>query len=338
MIGKSKILEGDYDLGLEGICKTIKENHHKNVLLQFPEGLKHLATMVKDKVEKETGSEVIISADPCYGACDIPSTIQDFQIDLIVQFGHAEIPNLKCSLPTMFVEAHSKLDVIPSVEKALKHLQKNVGLITTSQHIHRLEEVAEFLVKNGFYPVIGEGDGRAAHNGQVLGCNFSCATKIAKDIDCFLLIGSGNFHAIGVALATGKSVIIADPFLNEARDIEKEKNTLMRQRHGAISKVQEAKEFGILVGTKLGQTRMSLAFDMKKLVEKHDRKAYILLLHEFDPISLKSLKMDTYVSCACPRIAIDDFLMYDTPIITPQELRIAFGEAEWEDYKLDEFF
>jgi 2-(3-amino-3-carboxypropyl)histidine synthase len=330
--------EINYDLEIDDVCKTIQEKAAKTILLQFPEGLKHLALKIKDEIEEKTDSEILISADPCYGACDLPPAPYNIEIDLIVQFGHSEIPNLKFSVPTIFIEAHSNLNVIPPVEKALKFLAKNVGLITTSQHIHKLREVQEFLQENGFSPKIGKSSRRITHDGQILGCNFSSATSISNDVDCYLFIGSGNFHAIGAALTTGKNVVVADPYLNEAREVKEVKEKLLRQRHGTITKAQaqEAENFGILVGTKLGQIRMELAYDMKTFIEKHGKKAYIILLREFSPMSLKPFKIDSYVSCACPRIAIDDLLMYDVPILTPQELKIALGELEWKDYNMDE--
>jgi len=185
--------------------------------------------------------------------------------------------------------------------------------------------------------VIGRGSGRTAHDGQVLGCNLSSATSISDAVECYLYIGSGNFHAMGVAMTTKKPVIIADPYQNKVRETEELKDRLMRQRHGAIAKAKKAKSFGILVGTKPGQTRMKLAFDLKDLVEKRGMKAYILIMNEFTPLKLKTFKMDAYVSTACPRIAIDDYLMYHVPILTPQELRIVLEEEKWEDYKFDEF-
>jgi 2-(3-amino-3-carboxypropyl)histidine synthase len=336
MAGINDAEENDYDLKLDEVCKTIKDKGHKTVLLQFPEGLKKLATEAKDIIEERTKAEVKISADPCYGACDFPQTLEHLGIDLFIQFGHAEIPNLKPSVSSMFIEAHSKLDVMPVVKKAVKHLKNKVGIITTAQHIHRLDEVKNFLEEKGFKVVVGKGSGRIAHEGQVLGCNLSSATSISDAVECYLYIGSGNFHAVGAAIATKKPVLVADPYLNEVREIGQIKNKLMRQRHGAVAKANDVKSFGILVGTKPGQTRLKLALNLKNLVEKHGMKAYILVINEFAPMKLKTFKIDAYVSTACPRIAIDDYLMYHVPILTPQELRIILGEEKWEDYKFDE--
>jgi 2-(3-amino-3-carboxypropyl)histidine synthase len=47
-------------------------------------------------------------------------------------------------------------------------------------------------------------------------------------------------------------------------------------------------------------------------------------------------EIDCYVSTACPRIAIDDYLQYKKPIITPVEVEIVLGKRAWEEYVFDE--
>jgi 2-(3-amino-3-carboxypropyl)histidine synthase len=325
----------EYDLELDKVCKIINEKQAKNIILQFPEGLKGIATKVKDHLENNTKSNIIISGDLCFGACDLPSFDLLMGADLLIQFGHAEMPNLKCDIPILYVPAYSKLDVMPVVSNAAKHLKKNVGLITTIQHVHKLSEVKEYLQKNGFDVKIGEATGRITHPGQVLGCNLSCATSIASLVDCYLFIGSGNFHAIGIALSTKKPVIIADPVQNEVRETQEIKDRLLRQRHGAITSASSASSFGIIVSSKPGQIRMNTALNLKILAEKHKKKAYIIVLNEIIPEKLKGFNLAAIVSCACPRIAIDDFLTYPVPILTPQEFKIVLNEQKWEDYNFD---
>ena len=91
--------ESRYNLELERIINEIRKSKAKLVLLQFPDGLKKDATAVVDFLEektKGTGTEFIIWAGTCYGACDIPAGIDRIKpkIDLVVQFGHNELlPN-----------------------------------------------------------------------------------------------------------------------------------------------------------------------------------------------------------------------------------------------------
>jgi 2-(3-amino-3-carboxypropyl)histidine synthase len=210
-----------------------------------------------------------------------------------------------------------------------------VGLISTIQHINKLGEVKKNLKDSGFNVIIGKGVGRLAYSGQVLGCNVSSAQSISDDVDCFLFIGSGNFHAIGAALVTQKPVIIADPYLNEIRETEKLVEDLLRKRHGAIARAQEAESFGIIVSTKPGQIRMNLAFELKELLKRHKKDATILLANRVDPDHLLGFDVQALVSTACPRIAMDDYLMFPVTVLTPLELKILLKEKKWEDYTMD---
>ena len=72
-------------------------------------------------------------------------------------------------MKTLFIEAKSTKDIIPAVRRALKLLKGKIGLVSTIQHKHKLEEAKEFLEKNNIKSVIG---------GSVLGCDVSSAKKI----------------------------------------------------------------------------------------------------------------------------------------------------------------
>ncbi len=77
-----------FDLELERVVKEIKENKARKVLIQLPDGLKTRAGEVALRIEKETGTTVLIWLGSCYGACDIPLGINTLGIDTVIQFGH----------------------------------------------------------------------------------------------------------------------------------------------------------------------------------------------------------------------------------------------------------
>ena len=60
-----------HDFELEDLVARIKENDHRLVALQVPEGLKMQALEMMDSIEDESAAKVILAADPCYGACDL---------------------------------------------------------------------------------------------------------------------------------------------------------------------------------------------------------------------------------------------------------------------------
>jgi 2-(3-amino-3-carboxypropyl)histidine synthase len=112
---------------------------------------------------------------------------------------------------------------------------------------------------------------------------------------------------------------------------------ILRQRFGLIMACDNAKTFGILIGEKPGQMRRTLALRMKKILEKHGKKGYLLALEHVGPELIDFYPVDAFVNTACPRIAIDDSVRYAKPLITPFELEVALGEKQWETgYQFDE--
>jgi 2-(3-amino-3-carboxypropyl)histidine synthase len=317
-----------FDFDLERVLKIIKDRNCKKIGLQFPEGLKRQAVDIAREIEEKTRASAIISGNPSFGACDI-DTILAGKVDVLFHFGHAgmgEHDNV------VFIEARSNIDVLPAVKTALPLLKAGrIGIITTVQHVHKLEEISGFLRENGKETVVGRGDLRVRYPGQVIGCNFTAAR-----IDCgeYLYVGSGVFHPVGAAIATGKRVIAADPYLNKAVEVNPEK--FLRKRGGYIAKSMNAKAFGIIVSTKSGQNRMKLAQQLAETAKKHGIEAFIIMMDLVTPEQLLSFKVDAYVNTACPRITIDDAERFHVPVLTPQEFEIVLGERKWEALEMDE--
>jgi len=85
-----------YDLEIERLVKTIKSEKAKLVLLQFPDGLKPIATKAAEILQNKTQAQILIWLGTCFGACDIPQVNHiNPKIDLIIQFGHSEWPYKK---------------------------------------------------------------------------------------------------------------------------------------------------------------------------------------------------------------------------------------------------
>jgi 2-(3-amino-3-carboxypropyl)histidine synthase len=321
----------EYDLQLTKICNTIKNKRYKKILIQLPEGLKRYAQFIAEYIEKNTNANVIIKAEPCYGACDLEFSSTAF----IVNLGHAEIPYLS-SEKIASVECRAKHEIKEVVEKACKRLERNVGIATISQYIHKLEEIRNILEENGFNVFIGRGTSRLKYYGQVLGCNFSSCLSIISKVDNYLYIGTGDFHPLGIALATNKKVIIADVECNEVRDTDNLKAEILKQRWSVIERAMSAEFFGIIVSRKLGQRREELALNIKKNLEKSSKKALLLELSNVKPEYLEGFKCDAFICSACPRIAIDDSALFTKPVLTPIELEILLGARKWENYEFDQ--
>ncbi|OYT29813.1 diphthamide biosynthesis enzyme Dph2 [Thermoplasmatales archaeon ex4572_165] len=332
----------NYTINLERAAEFINKNNSKLVALQIPEGLKENISNILDYFQKNTKSSFIIYEDPCFGACDlVGSELKEIGVDLAIQIGHTIIPSInQMPIKTLFLNAESNLDVEIIVKESIKHLNgKKIGIVTTAQHRNSIERIIKILKENDFEPVIGKGDNRIDFEGQILGCNLSSAVNISENVDIFLYVGSGIFHPLGLILATKKEVIVADPYENKikTKELYDLKDKILRQRFGAIERSRDAALFGILIGTKIGQQRKKLAFEIKEKLDSKNKKSILIGSNHFNPTNLETFRsIDCFISTACPRIAIDDYMRYKIPIITPVELDILLGFEKWEDYKFDE--
>ncbi len=322
------------DLHLPEVALKIKAKGARRVALQLPEGLKVRALEASAYLSAETGAEVMVLGDACFGACDVDASALRY-VDVLVHFGHAAMPVLECSDNVIFQEVRLPMDIEVGLERVLPLLQGRVGLITAVQHLDCLEQARAYLEARGFAVLMGKGDGRIRWPGQVLGCNISGPQEISGEVDCFLFIGTGNFHPLAVAIGTRKRVVRLDPYTQEAEELGELHERIMRQRFGVITAATRAKTFLILVSSKVGQDRMPLARELAERIRVQGKQAWIMVMGEFRPEALLAYQVDAYVNTACPRIAIDDQARYGKPMLTPVELEIVLGERAWEDYRMD---
>lgn len=312
---------------------------YKRLLLQFPAGLKVYAREIADVIEERTNSEVFIGADPCFGACDLAIDLaKSIGADALIHFGHLPIPNLKIDFPVIFVNAVMDTDVQKVSETICRNVrEKSINLVTTAQHIDFIHSIKRNLESQGFLVHIGEGDGRISKPGLVLGCNFSSA--LHGNANSIVFIGTGNFHPVGISLATSKPVYALDPVsmkIKMPEEIANEKDKLLKKRYSLIALSKDANKFGIIISSKIGQRRLELAMRLKEEIEKMGKDAHLLVLDNVNPSLLRDFgKFDCLISTACPRIAIDDYDNFDSPILTPIEFEILIGKRDINEYVFD---
>ena len=133
---------GDFDFDELKLIAEIRKRKSRRVFVQLPEGLKTHSSRLARVIEKN-GATAIISADPCYGACDVGSMeAKSLGADLIVHYGHNDM-GVSTAIPTIYIEVKAKFEVEGVVKEAVKLLTNwsKVGLVTTVQHTHIIEEV-----------------------------------------------------------------------------------------------------------------------------------------------------------------------------------------------------
>ena len=305
------------------LVERLQKRGAQKIALQFPAGLKRRAAEYAAALI-EAGFAVIVSGDPCYGACDLALDALQWA-DVLVHLGHTPVDERE---NVLFEPCPVEFDpvVLGNALPLLK--EKTVGLVTTVQHCHLIPVMETFLRENGIDVRVAEGGARTPYRGQVLGCSFTAAREThAKEI---LFAGTGLFHPIGIALTTGARVIALDPLSGIAQEVSGD--ALLRQRFAVMEKARGAKSVGIIVSTKSGQARMALAEHLMAL----SPGAVIVTMREVSPDELLNLGFACYVNTACPRLAYDDQVRFPVPVLSPQEFEILCGVRTWDGYAIDE--
>jgi 2-(3-amino-3-carboxypropyl)histidine synthase len=309
--------------GTSELIKNLKKKGAQRVALQFPEGLKRQSASIAADL-KSAGFEVILSGDPCYGACDLALDTLT-HADVLVHFGHSPVDEQ----PKVIFEPYRMDFAIAVLENALPFLKgDSVGLVTTVQHVHLIPAMERFLQAKGISVRVAGGGRRTPNRGQVLGCSFTAAA--ATGAEEILFVGTGLFHPIGIALATHARVIALDPLTGSAQEVSDE--AFLRRRFAVMEKARDAKSVGIIVSTKSGQQRMDLARRLASL----SPAAVIVTMREVIPDELLNLGFACYVNTACPRLAYDDQVRFPVPVLSPQEFEILCSTRTWDAYAIDE--
>lgn len=196
---------------------------------------------------------------------------------------------------TIFIEAKYK-GTVRLDRRSISRLPKRVGLVSTIQFIDSLPEIQKQF----------KGAGKAIIGGQILGCDFRQAMSIRDHVDCFLYIGSGAFHPLGLAYETKKPVFVYHPFDNKLVKIsEDELLRWQRRRKGAYLKFMASKVIGLIVSMKPGQ-HTPIA-KLRRLEKKYPDKQFYYFIG--DTIDLSELQnfpfIESWVNTACPRLSED---------------------------------
>ncbi|MCD6381703.1 MAG: diphthamide biosynthesis enzyme Dph2 [Candidatus Aenigmarchaeota archaeon] len=296
------ITNKDFEIIREEI-KKLKKRKPK-IMIQIPEGLKSEATKLIDTLSEFC--EPILELDPCYGACDIRcEEAKIMKCDAILHIGHIKFyRDIDCDIPIIYYPLN--IDVEIPEEELEKIPFKRVGLISTVQHISSLEKIKNALENKNKKVIIG---------GEILGCWTANVKRIERNVDCFLLVSSGRFHALGIK--TEKPVYIFDPERGIVEEIDKsEEISRLKVLYARLDKLKNSKKIGLIVSRKPGQ----FYNDWKKIKEKLEnmgKKVYVLMMDYITNDKLMGLDVDVLINTACPRL-FDDHL--DKPLINLEDL------------------
>ncbi len=300
------------------IMEKIKEKNGKRIFLQVPEGLKMGVQELIDFLT-ENGMDVFLSVDPCFGACDLRNReAEALECDLIVHIGHSDF-GVESKIPVIYYEYDIDIDPVPLLEHHMESFggYRKIGLVTTIQFVSSLDKVKEFLENKNFEVVIGKSS--KGIEGQILGCDHSAGLSIHDNVDCFLFVGSGRFHPLGLQEKTEKPVFFLDVEKNQLTNFSRERERMETLRTMKIQKAEELDNFGIIVSTKPGQMKIGMVDEIKKKLRGMGKNVYVLVADQITPEKLMGLKIDVLVNTACPRIR-EDYDLFRKPILNPEDV------------------
>ncbi len=299
------------------IFEIIEAKKPKVVLVNSPGGLLRQTKALMERVREKYGVKSILSGDSCFGVCDtVDGDVEKLQADLAFHIGHnaavTEVGDY-----TYLIDAVDDVEFEEVVETSVKYLApfKRIGLSTFSQHLHQLEPVKEQFEAKGFQVVVGKGNNLMLE-GQVFGCDFSTSFPTRDQVDAFAFLGESEFHAVGLALATGKPTFMLDPYTNEVTNMEPAAVERRKRAVLAVYKALDARVFGVITGLKEGQKQLGRSRWISKRLEMNERKVVELAMRDITAERLgPHREIEAFVQTACPRISIDGFT-FDRPVLS----------------------
>ena len=144
---------------------------------------------------------------------------------------------------------------------------------------------------------------------QVLGC-----TKLKTKVP-ILLVGSGKFHAIQLALQ-GNEVYILEEQIKKLD--EKEIEEIKNKRKSAIIKFLAANKIGILVSIKPGQYNLKKALFLQKKLEKEGKECFVFIADNINIEELENYDIESWLNTACPALS------FDSRIVNIEDLKYIF--------------
>lgn len=114
---------------------------------------------------------------------------------------------------------------------------------------------------------------------------------------------------------------------------------ILNRRFYLVQKAKHSAVFGILVAN-LSDTRMrEIVYNLRRLIQDHERVSYTLVVGKINPAKLANFaEIDCFVLVACPEHSLlEEDREFPVPVLTPLELSMALGVTDWGsvDYALD---
>ena len=326
-----------YYIPINEIIDFINNTKSKTILLQAPDGLKPLLYNIVEEVKNVLKDITIyVSGSHAYGACDLAiDEAKTIGADVIIHIGHNEYPYLysKPEIPVLYIPAYYMgqvpYDLIEELIMMLEKLNaRNIGLFASLQYIKLIPIIKQYLQKKGFN-VLTSRSRRTRYllEGQILGCDYTALDYISNDVDTYIILSGGYFHALGACLYKpfNANIILIDPHKETIESLNGYCKKIIAKRLFIVSKLINStinRVVGI-TGVRPGQYRPGLLeFIEKKFIEQNIEFFRVISMY-LTKESLAAIdhifNADAYIVFSCPRLPIDDLTGFYKPVITPGE-------------------
>lgn len=323
-------LPSNYNFEMHKTIWRIKELKAKRVALQMPEGLLMFALVISDIIEKFTGADTVIMGDVTYGACCIDDfTAKALGADLLVHYGHS------CLIPidqtegikVLYIFVDIKIDALHFIESIKKNFDqtKQLAFVSTIQFLSTVHSASKELRDAGYSITVPQS--KPLSPGEVLGCT---APRIPAN-HSIIYLGDGRFHLEAAMIANPSlEAFKYDPYEKKFTQEFYDHKQMRLNRKKAIDASRNAKKFGLILGTLGRQGSTTVMQHLRDRIKFHGKNSSIILLSEIFPTKLELFKdVDAFVQVACPRLSIDWGTAFTKPLLTPYELSVVLGDAEW---------
>ncbi|MGM5480608.1 MAG: diphthamide synthesis protein [Nanobdellota archaeon] len=217
-------------------------------------------------------------------------------------------------METLFVTA-KRDEPITLPKTLLDNLPKTITLFTTAQFIQQQEHVIKQLEDNNI-AVSLQKPRRTEYKGQLLGC--STTLNINTEV---LYIGDGTFHPKALLIRNPKiTVYTYNPIeKREGKVTEQDIKTIHQTMKKNYARFVNAKQVGILVSTKYGQSKTQWIERLKKAFPR--KQWYVFGDDTFDFASLEDFPfVEFFVNTACERIGLDDSQAHQRKVMNAEDL------------------
>jgi 2-(3-amino-3-carboxypropyl)histidine synthase len=195
-------------------------------------------------------------------------------------------------MKTMFIPVKIKSEInVKKIQSLI--FPKNLAIAYSIQYKEIATKIKEILSKkNNITSFV-----------QVLGCSIP---KFPKQTQAVLLISSGKFHGVSLALETNLPIYIWEG--NELIKLnDSEIDQLRKRKKAAYLNFLNSEKIGILISTKPGQENLKKAISLKSNIK--NKKSYLFISNEVNTREFENFGIKSWINTACPRMDFDSAII-----------------------------